>query len=251
MDIAHPPGPGAAEDSAAPAGGGWGVQRMDPSRRRCPTCMTTDARRALLTSNRRPRLTRVVTDVRYDQLTAPTPCPEATVGDLLDHIDGLSLAFTAAARKERLEGNRDRLRRRLAARPTSWRIRIPRRLAALAAAWRDERPCTPGPDARRRRGPARRSGGGVALDEVMSTAGTSPSPVASRSAAPPGTCRPRTVSSGRAWRGTRRAAPACWAAGTRPGGRRDRLIGLTGRDPAWRAAAPATNKTPTSTTRSA
>lgn len=41
----------------------------------------------------------LVESVRDDQLTAPTPGPELTVGDLLDHIDGLSLAFTAAATK--------------------------------------------------------------------------------------------------------------------------------------------------------
>lgn len=32
----------------------------------------------------------LVESVRDDQLTAPTPCPELTVGELLDHIDGLS-----------------------------------------------------------------------------------------------------------------------------------------------------------------
>ena len=35
-----------------------------------------------------------------DQLDAPTPCPAYTVGDLVDHIGGLTLAFTAAARKD-------------------------------------------------------------------------------------------------------------------------------------------------------
>lgn len=34
------------------------------------------------------------------QLTAPTPCDEYTLGDLIDHVGGLSQAFTAAARKE-------------------------------------------------------------------------------------------------------------------------------------------------------
>ena len=47
----------------------------------------------------------VVAGVRDDQLGDPTPCPAYTVGDLVDHIGGLTIAFTAAARKERLEGD--------------------------------------------------------------------------------------------------------------------------------------------------
>src|SRR5450759_5127653 len=47
--------------------------------------------------------TRVLTDlargVRDDQLSLPTPCAEAGLGDLLDHVDGFSMAFTAAATK--------------------------------------------------------------------------------------------------------------------------------------------------------
>jgi hypothetical protein len=40
--------------------------------------------------------------VADDQLAAPTPCPEYTVGDLLDHVGGLAKAFTWAATKESL-----------------------------------------------------------------------------------------------------------------------------------------------------
>jgi hypothetical protein len=47
-------------------------------------------------------LAMVVTAVRDDQLSARTPCSEATVGDLIDHVDGLSIAFTAAANKTKL-----------------------------------------------------------------------------------------------------------------------------------------------------
>ena len=45
----------------------------------------------------------LVAGVRDDQLGDPTPCPAYTVGDLLDHIGGFPIAFTAAARKERLD----------------------------------------------------------------------------------------------------------------------------------------------------
>ena len=83
-------------------------------------------------------LARIVEGVNDDQLTAPTPCPGATVGDLLGHVDGLSMAFTAAARKERLEGATGRSSADASPLGDDWRTRIPRRLAGLAAAWRDE-----------------------------------------------------------------------------------------------------------------
>ena len=76
----------------------------------------------------------LVAAVRDDQLTAPTPCTESNVADLLDHIDGLSLAFAAAARKTPLEGTPSADGSRLG---PDWRPRIARRLADLADAWRD------------------------------------------------------------------------------------------------------------------
>ena len=81
-------------------------------------------------------LATVVQGVRDDQLDAPTPCASRTLGTLLDHVDGLSLAFALAARKQEPEGG---------SRPPSadgahltpdWRSRIPTRLAAMAEAWR-------------------------------------------------------------------------------------------------------------------
>jgi uncharacterized protein (TIGR03086 family) len=50
-------------------------------------------------------LATLVDGVRDDQLTGPTPCPAYSVADLLDHIGGLSVAFTCAARKQGLEGH--------------------------------------------------------------------------------------------------------------------------------------------------
>nr|WP_278258382.1 hypothetical protein [Nocardioides convexus] len=35
---------------------------------------------------------------------APTPCPEYAVGDLVDHIGGLAVAFTGAARRQPVPG---------------------------------------------------------------------------------------------------------------------------------------------------
>ena len=48
------------------------------------------------------QLATLVRGVTDEQLDAPTPCPEYTVGDLLDHIGGLAKAFTWAATKESL-----------------------------------------------------------------------------------------------------------------------------------------------------
>lgn len=68
---------------------------------------------------------------------APLPRADRSLGDLIDHVGGLSLAFTAAAYKTDLEGHPG---------PTadvsqlgpSWRTDIPERLAALAKAWRKD-----------------------------------------------------------------------------------------------------------------
>ena len=74
--------------------------------------------------------------VRDDQLGDPTPCPDYTVADLLDHIGGLALAFTLSARKEDIPGGGN---------PSAdgskleegWRDRIAAQLAELGEAWTD------------------------------------------------------------------------------------------------------------------
>ncbi|MET9019701.1 TIGR03086 family metal-binding protein [Actinopolymorpha sp. NPDC004070] len=80
----------------------------------------------------------LVSGVRDDQLQARTPCEGYTVGDLLDHIGGLSSAFTAAARKTPVEGAPDGPPQSSADNlPADWRESIPRQLTELAAAWSD------------------------------------------------------------------------------------------------------------------
>src|SRR5258705_28334 len=70
-----------------------------------------------------------------DLLSGPTPCAAYSLGDLLDHIRALPLAFTAAATKE-TEGIGSRPPSGDAARlGGDWRTRIPRDLDALGAAW--------------------------------------------------------------------------------------------------------------------
>ncbi len=83
------------------------------------------------------RMADLVREVPDDALDGPTPCPDYTLGDLLDHVGGLTLAFTAAATKatggaagQAPSGDSSRL-------GDDWRTRIPRDLAALAEAWRD------------------------------------------------------------------------------------------------------------------
>lgn len=79
------------------------------------------------------RMTALLGAVEDGQLTAPTPCPDYTLGDLIDHVGGLALAFEWAAAKEpppqaARPGDASRL-------DGDWRDSIPARLDALAAAW--------------------------------------------------------------------------------------------------------------------
>jgi uncharacterized protein (TIGR03086 family) len=83
------------------------------------------------------RLADMVARVGDDELGKPTPCPSYTLGDLIEHVGGLALAFTAAANKDggryadmQPSGDAARL-------GEDWRVLIPRDLATLAQAWRD------------------------------------------------------------------------------------------------------------------
>jgi uncharacterized protein (TIGR03086 family) len=82
------------------------------------------------------RTAHLLANVKEDQLNACTPCAKLSVGELLAHIGGLALAFTAAARKDfgpltdtapTFDGTLDE----------DWRIAYPQRLAELAAAFGD------------------------------------------------------------------------------------------------------------------
>src|SRR4051812_16739021 len=79
-------------------------------------------------------VTAVLEGIRDDQLSAPTPCPDFSVADLLHHLSGLSLAFTLAATKEPVPGGGapDVDGSRLS---PAWRTEIPASLDRLAAAW--------------------------------------------------------------------------------------------------------------------
>ncbi len=83
------------------------------------------------------RLTALLDGVRDDLLAAPTPCPEYTVGDLLDHLVGLAGAFHDAATKTPGPAAATAPRPSAADLPPDWRRSLPTRLDALAAAWAD------------------------------------------------------------------------------------------------------------------
>jgi uncharacterized protein (TIGR03086 family) len=83
------------------------------------------------------RLGELVAHTSDDELSRPTPCPAYTVGDLIEHVGVMALAFAAAARKEGgpyaepyPAGDAARL-------PADWRSAIPRGLGAVASAWAD------------------------------------------------------------------------------------------------------------------
>lgn len=76
-------------------------------------------------------LSLVVTRLTDDQLENPTPCTEYTVTNLVDHLDLVSRAFTAMARKKADE------QPELVIGADGWRDTLTTRLAALGAAWND------------------------------------------------------------------------------------------------------------------
>jgi uncharacterized protein (TIGR03086 family) len=80
-------------------------------------------------------LTAIIQEIKDDQLELDTPS-SGTVGELLDHVESLCLAFTAAATKTRLPGGSSAPTPDASRLGADWRQRLPERLAALAEAWR-------------------------------------------------------------------------------------------------------------------
>jgi uncharacterized protein (TIGR03086 family) len=82
------------------------------------------------------RLGALVAGITDDQLDRPTPCPDYRLGDLVEHVGGLAVAFRQAATKDLgtatgqgPAGDASRL-------APDWRTRIPQDLASMAEAWR-------------------------------------------------------------------------------------------------------------------
>jgi len=82
-------------------------------------------------------LVRLVSAVGDDQLTRSTPCAGSNVAHLLDHVDGLAFAFSAAGTKTRLPLELQAPKADAAHLTPEWRTQIPERLEVLAGAWAD------------------------------------------------------------------------------------------------------------------
>jgi uncharacterized protein (TIGR03086 family) len=82
------------------------------------------------------RTSSLITSVSDEQLGLPTPCPEECVGDLIDHLGVFAVRFLAAARKES-DGSSPVPPPSGANLETGWRGRVARDLVALADAWED------------------------------------------------------------------------------------------------------------------
>jgi uncharacterized protein (TIGR03086 family) len=178
-------------------------------------------------------MAQVLTGVDDHDLVRPTPCPAYTVGDLVDHVRGLTFAFTMAARKQPLgahgpSGDGARL-------PAGWQEAVGADLERLAAAWRDpashEGTTMAGPIEM----PAREAAL-VALDELVVHAWD-----LAKATGQPYRADPSTVAACAAWVEGFAVPPD--APGGGPFGPRvpvpagasplDRLLGLTGRNPTW------------------
>jgi uncharacterized protein (TIGR03086 family) len=178
----------------------------------------------------------LIRGVPDELLDGPTPCPEYALGDLLDHVGGLTLAFTAAATKaggdassQGPSGDATRLGH-------DWRTRIPRDLAALAEAWRDPAAWSGTTQAGGVELPAEVAGM-VALDELVIHGWD-----VARASGQPYECDPQSLDavhgfvaqfSGPGQEEARADlfGPVVEVSDDAP--LLDRVIGLTGRDPAW------------------
>ena len=81
------------------------------------------------------RMVGLLASVSKDRFNLPTPCPEARVGDLVDHVGTFAKVFTAVARKGNSGAGRPP-RPSAANLEAGWRDRIERDLQTLAGAWR-------------------------------------------------------------------------------------------------------------------
>ena len=179
------------------------------------------------------RVARLVASVRDDQLDAPTPLPGTRLGDLIDHVETFTVAFTATARGE---PTAPPPRPSAANLGTGWRERISRSLDTLADAWRDPAAWEGFVTAGGSDMPASVAGL-VVLDELvvhgwdLAVASSRPYEVT----APEIEAATMFVTSFEAPRDGSLFGPIVPVPETAPPF--DRLLGLTGRDPGWRPPA--------------
>ncbi|MFC3996802.1 TIGR03086 family metal-binding protein [Nocardiopsis sediminis] len=83
------------------------------------------------------RMTGLLAAVADEQLADPTPCTRYTVGDLIDHVDAASRAFTDVARKHHDETTDTGLGPAAARLGDRWRETVARHVRELGEAWDD------------------------------------------------------------------------------------------------------------------
>jgi uncharacterized protein (TIGR03086 family) len=177
----------------------------------------------------------LVAGVPDELLTAPTPCPETTVGDLLDHLDQLATAFTAAANKTSQPEDGAPPRPDAARLGPDWREKVTRNLTALADAWNEELAWTGMTSAGGQELPGEMAAS-VALDEVVIHGWDLAVASGQRVTFPPDLLEmaygfvEATVAQNPEGTPGLFGAPVPVPDGT---ARFDRLIALSGRDPAW------------------
>jgi uncharacterized protein (TIGR03086 family) len=81
------------------------------------------------------RVSHLVEAVRDEAMDAPTPCPDLPLGALIDHVGGFAKVFTASAKKELGELTSQPPDPRADNLEPGWRARIATDLSALADAW--------------------------------------------------------------------------------------------------------------------
>ena len=180
------------------------------------------------------RMTKLITAIPDDMLGAPTPCTKSTIGDLIDHVSGFSRTFTAAAQKSYEPGARGPSPD-AANLGTDWRTRVPQEIEKLADAWRNPDAWTGMTQAGGLEFPAEVVGA-IAIDELIVHGWD-----IARASGQPYEAEPELVEaaigfvkpiaeSGEPPREGLFGAPVPVATDAPP---LDRLIGMTGRDPAW------------------
>ena len=83
------------------------------------------------------RLCTLIEDLPEQDLSRPTPCTEYTVGDLLDHLAGVTVAFGGAAVKSSGESSTMTPWGDASHLDPDWRTVLPQQLRDLATAWRN------------------------------------------------------------------------------------------------------------------
>jgi uncharacterized protein (TIGR03086 family) len=181
------------------------------------------------------RMTALLGAITDDQLDRPTPCPDACLGDLIDHVGTLTIAFAGKA-GDNSSPSGPPPKPDAANLETGWRERIARDLGSLATAWQDPSAWDGMTTAGGIELPAEVAGL-IALDELV-VHGWDIAVATGRPYQPP---KPEEleacISAVRSFEAPRdgnlfgpivpvpESAPAL-----------DRLLGLTGRDPGWQPA---------------